>query len=63
MNIVVLFLPSVRLVVCLHAHAIGPWLRVVDHPDGYRKFHSAQAPLVGALAVTAPFLLARAQWL
>ena len=47
------FLPLVSLVICLHARAIGPWLGVVDHPDGDRKTHSAPTPLVGGLAVTA----------
>ncbi len=62
MSMVDFFLPLVSLVICLNARAIGPWLRVVDYPDGDRKIHSAATPLVGGLAVTAPFLMACAQW-
>ena len=61
MSIVDFFLPLVSLVICLRARAIGTWLEVVDHPDGTRKIHSGATPLVGGLAVTAPFLMACAQ--
>ncbi len=58
MSMVDVLLPLVSLGVGFRAHAIGTWLRVVDHPDGTRKTHSAATPLVGGLAVTAPFLMA-----
>ena len=57
MSMADILLPLVSLVVCLRARAIGTWLGVIDHPDGYRKTHSAATPLVGGLAVTAPFLM------
>ena len=57
----IILLPLISLVVGLRARAIGTWLRVVDHPDGHRKTHSAATPLVGGLAVTAPLLIACAQ--
>jgi len=61
MSMAVILLPLVSLVICLRARAIGTWLGVVDHPDGTRKTHSAVTPLVGGLAVTAPFLVVCAQ--
>jgi UDP-GlcNAc:undecaprenyl-phosphate GlcNAc-1-phosphate transferase len=58
MSMADILLPLVSLGICLRAQAIGTWLGVVDHPDGTRKTHSAATPLVGGLAVTAPFLMA-----
>jgi UDP-GlcNAc:undecaprenyl-phosphate GlcNAc-1-phosphate transferase len=51
-------LSLVSLVVCFQARAIGTRLGVIDHPDGDRKTHSVSTPLVGGLAVMAPFLMA-----
>ena len=58
MRIADIFLLLVSLAVCFHARTIGTWLKVIDHPDGTRKTHSAATPLVGGLALTAPFLMA-----
>ena len=57
MNLVDFLLPLITLMVCLRAPAIGTWLEVMDHPDGIRKTHGAPTPLVGGLAVMAPFLM------
>ena len=56
MTVAVFLLPVVSLLVGLRAQAIGTWLRVIDHPDGYRKTHSAPMPMVGGIAISAPFL-------
>ncbi len=61
MSMADILLPLVSLVVCLNARSIGTWLEVIDHPDGTRKTHSTATPLVGGLALTAPFLMACAQ--
>ena len=58
MSIADIFFMLVCLAVCLHARTVGTWLKVIDHPDGTRKTHSAATPLVGGLALTAPFLAA-----
>jgi UDP-GlcNAc:undecaprenyl-phosphate GlcNAc-1-phosphate transferase len=63
MSMAYIFLPLVSLVVGFRARAIGTWLGVVDHPDIDRKTHSSATPLVGGLAITAPFLMASAQQL
>ena len=44
------------LAVCLAANRIGGLLRVVDSPDGVRKTHDSDTPLVGGVAVIVPFV-------
>ena len=56
MAVAIYLLPAVSLLVGLRAQAIGTWLRVIDHPDGYRKNHSAPIPMVGGIAISVPFL-------
>ncbi len=63
MSVAYILLPLISLVICFRAQAVGRWLGVIDNPDGTRKTHSAATPLVGGLAVTAPFLMACAQLL
>ena len=61
MSIAAFVLPLVSLLIGFRARAIGTWLGVMDQPDGIRKTHSAATPLVGGLAITAPFLMACAR--
>lgn len=63
MSVAAYLLPLVSLLVGFRARAIGTWLGVMDQPDGARKAHSVATPLVGGLAVTAPFLMACARQL
>ena len=42
------------LVLCLGANRLGIWLDVVDRPDGARKIHRRETPLVGGIAVMVP---------
>ncbi|MEX2650484.1 MAG: MraY family glycosyltransferase [Alphaproteobacteria bacterium] len=51
------FLCGVTLLLCLSAPTIASVLGVVDHPDGRRKKHAAPTPLVGGLAIVAPFVV------
>ncbi len=56
--LILISLILISLAICFHATTVGTWLKVIDHPDGTRKTHSAATPLVGGLALTAPFLMA-----
>ena len=47
-------LASVTLVLCLLAKRLGDWLDIVDRPDGSRKIHRDETPLVGGIAVMLP---------
>ncbi len=51
------FLCGLTLLLCLSAPTIANVLRVVDHPDGRRKRHARPTPLVGGLAIVAPFVV------
>ena len=42
------------LVLCLLANRLGRWLGIVDKPDGTRKVHHRETPLVGGIAVVLP---------
>ena len=42
------------LVLCLAAKRLGHWLDIVDRPDGSRKIHHHETPLVGGIAVMIP---------
>lgn len=44
------------LAVCMAANQVGTALGVVDAPDGVRKTHEADTPLVGGFAVVLPFV-------
>jgi len=48
----------ISLAICLFAAPIGRALGVIDAPDGERKLHARETPLVGGLAVMSPLLLA-----
>ncbi len=48
----------ISLVICLFAAPIGRVLGVIDAPDGERKLHARETPLVGGLAVLSPLLIA-----
>ncbi len=52
------FSGMVSLGVCMYATPIGRTLGVIDSPDGDRKLHSRETPLVGGLAIMLPLLLA-----
>lgn len=43
--------------ICFNASEIGGRLGVIDRPDRLRKHHAVPTPLMGGLAVLAPFLL------
>lgn len=51
------FLCGLTLLLCVSAPTIAGVLGVVDHPDGRRKKHAAPTPLVGGLAIVAPFVV------
>jgi len=44
------------LTVCMAANRIGGLLGVVDSPDGVRKIHENDTPLVGGVAAIVPFV-------
>lgn len=48
---------SVTLVIGFNARPLGEALRVIDHPDSYRKLHHAPTPLVGGIAILLPLLI------
>jgi len=50
----------ISLVICVFAAPIGRALGVIDAPDGERKLHARETPLVGGLAVMLPLLFAAA---
>jgi UDP-GlcNAc:undecaprenyl-phosphate GlcNAc-1-phosphate transferase len=56
MSISYLFAAVFSLVVCLAAHRIGLLLGVLDSPDGVRKTHKVDTPLVGGVASALPFI-------
>ncbi|MSP82036.1 MAG: undecaprenyl/decaprenyl-phosphate alpha-N-acetylglucosaminyl 1-phosphate transferase [Alphaproteobacteria bacterium] len=51
------FLCGVTLLICANASTIAGVIGIVDHPDGRRKRHPHPTPLVGGLAVVAPFVV------
>jgi UDP-GlcNAc:undecaprenyl-phosphate GlcNAc-1-phosphate transferase len=51
------FLCGMTLLLCVSAPTIASVLGVVDHPDGRRKKHAAPTPLIGGLAIVAPFIV------
>lgn len=54
MILVYIALAGTTLTLCLLARSIGLWLDVIDHPDGSRKVHRRETPLVGGIAVILP---------
>lgn len=57
MDLIYLLGVALTLAICMFADTVARLLRVVDVPDGSRKRHSGQTPLVGGLAVLLPVLL------
>ena len=51
------FLCGLTLLLCLSAPTLAGVLRVIDHPDGRRKRHARPTPLIGGLAIVAPFVV------
>lgn len=51
------FLCGVTWLLCASAPTIAGVLGVVDHPDGRRKKHATPTPLIGGLAIVAPFVV------
>jgi UDP-GlcNAc:undecaprenyl-phosphate GlcNAc-1-phosphate transferase len=49
--------------ICRHAEALGRLTRLVDRPDGIRKLHERETPLIGGLALLVPSLGVSAVWL
>ena len=49
-------LAALALGLCLAAAPLGRFLGVVDVPDGRRKTHSRETPLVGGTATVLPVL-------
>ena len=45
------------LAVCMASKRIGGLLGVVDSPDGFRKTHENDTPLVGGVATIVPFVV------
>src|SRR5688500_17967400 len=54
MFVLYVLLAALALVICVFAAPIGRALGVVDHPDGKRKMHQRETPLVGGLALILP---------
>lgn len=54
MILVYIALACATLTLCLLARHIGLWLDIIDHPDGARKVHHRETPLVGGIAVVSP---------
>jgi UDP-GlcNAc:undecaprenyl-phosphate GlcNAc-1-phosphate transferase len=55
-----LFCSLATLFMCLNAQVIGKITHLIDRPDGCRKHHSVETPLIGGLAVMLPALLVAA---
>src|SRR5579885_320120 len=49
---------AVTGIICYFAANVGRAIRVMDKPDGARKLHRAETPLIGGLALLAPALAA-----
>ncbi len=60
MSLIWLYIASglISLATCFFAAPIGRVLGVIDAPDGQRKLHVSETPLVGGLAIMSPLLLA-----
>ncbi len=56
MSFFYLIAAAFTLAVCLAAHRMGLLLGVVDSPDGIRKTHEVDTPLVGGIASILPFV-------
>ena len=54
MSVFYVFAAAFALAVCLAADRIGRLLGVVDSPDGVRKVHKKDTPLVGGVATAVP---------
>ncbi len=57
MTALYILLGLVTAALCVAAAPIGRWLKVVDRPDGQRKVHRGETPLVGGVAIMAPVLI------
>ena len=59
MSVILLYVVSglISLTVCVLARPLGNTLGVIDTPDGGRKLHARETPLVGGLAIMVPLLL------
>lgn len=56
MSVFHVFAVAFTLVVCLAADRIGLLLGVMDSPDGVRKVHKKDTPLVGGIATVVPVI-------
>ncbi len=56
MVLVVAVSVAVALLVCHFRSLIAEKLKILDKPDGVRKLHEGQVPLVGGVAILAPFV-------
>ena len=56
MLLVYLIAAAYTLAICTMANKVGTLLGAVDSPDGVRKTHEADTPLVGGFAVVLPFV-------
>lgn len=56
MNFYFICAAAFSLVICVVSNRVGRFLGVIDSPDGLRKRHSIDTPLVGGLAAVVPFL-------
>ena len=54
MILIYAFLALATLILCLLARRLGHWLDIVDRPEGSRKIHRDETPLVGGIAVMLP---------
>ena len=52
-----LVLGALCLAICVMARPLGRAVGVLDRPDGTRKIHEAETPLVGGLAVIVPVVV------
>ena len=52
-----LVLGALCLAICLMARPLGRAVGALDRPDGARKTHAGETPLVGGLAVIVPVVV------
>jgi UDP-GlcNAc:undecaprenyl-phosphate GlcNAc-1-phosphate transferase len=45
---------AITAVICFYAPGVGRIMRVMDKPDGSRKLHDEETPLIGGLALLVP---------
>ncbi len=54
---------ALSMVICYNAQRVGHAMRLMDKPDGIRKLHATDTPLIGGLALLVPSLAVGAFYL